>query len=568
MRVPSFKRSAAVLLLVVAVCAFTYRLGGVPLLDDPNEAEYAEAAREMVESGDWISPHLNYVLFLNKPPLTYWLIGLADRAFGVNELAARLPSALSGLLIVLLLARLGSIVCDAETGLLAGFVLVATAGFFLETHLARPDLMVTAGILGSLLAFVHLLPPSDAAATTRAREPWALLGLQVSLAVGLLAKGLLALAIPGFVFLVLIVSERRYDLIPRLLHPRAWWLLVLLAVPWHVLVGLRHPGFLWDYVVNQHVLFFFGQKLPRESTPVSLAVFWEALALRLFPWTLFVPLAFITASGRAWRRRSYGDRLTLAWAGGVLLLFSAAASRMEHYSIPALPAIALLVARLFRGDAYGDSARLSRMLTGHLVAWTALSLAAPLFVPSLVAAQEWLQPLHDLPALAQTTFTLFAIGTLTALVCAWVRRTWVAPALVGTFVVAIPFVHHGLMQMAHVNSSAGMAAALHALAEPEEHLVYEAPMEYQTCAGFNFYLRRKLDVLRPPGYVAPRYLEPHVGALFIRREQLQQLWPDARIFLITDPLTPRARLDGVVPQPFYIVAHDYARWAVTNHPLH
>jgi 4-amino-4-deoxy-L-arabinose transferase-like glycosyltransferase len=560
MRAPSFKRSAAVLLLVVAVCAFTYRLGDVPLLDDPNEAEYAEAAREMIESGDWISPHLNYVLFLNKPPLTYWLIGLADRAFGVNERAARLPSALSGLLIVLLLARLGSIVFDAETGLLAGFVLVATAGFFLETHLTRPDLMVTAGILGSLLAFVHLLPPSDKAATTRAREPWALLGLQVSLAVGLLAKGLLALIIPGFVFLVLIVSERRYDLIPRLL--------VLLTVPWHVLVGLRHPGFLWDYVVNQHVLFFLGRKLPRDSTPVSLGVFWEALALRLFPWTLFVPLAVITAVGRAWRRRSYGDRLTLAWAGGVLLLFSAAFARMEHYNIPAVPAIALLVARLFRGDARGESARLSRVLTGHLVAWTALTLAAPLFVPSLVAAQEWLQPLHDLPALARTTCALCAIGTLSALICAWARRAWVAPALVGAFVAAIPFVHHGLMQMAHVNSSAGMAAALHALAEPDEHLVYEAPMEYQTCAGFNFYLRRKLDVLRPPGFVAPRYLEPHVGALFISREQLQQLWADARMFVITDPLTPRARLDGVVPPPFYIVAHDYARWAVTNHALH
>jgi 4-amino-4-deoxy-L-arabinose transferase-like glycosyltransferase len=570
MPITFFKRRAAVSLLVVAVCVCMYRLGAVPLLDDPNEAEYAEAAREMVGTGDWISPHLNDGLFLNKPPLTYWLIGLADLAFGINEFTARLPSALSGLLIVFLLVRLGTVVFDSETGLLAGFVLLATGGFFFETHAARPDLVLTAAIVGSLLAFAHLLRlPADGAHAGKARERWALLGLQVSLALGLLAKGLLAVVLSGFVFLLIIITERRFDLLPRLLHPRAWWLLLLLAGPWHLLVGLRHPGFLWDYVVNRHVLFFFDRKLPYDSTPVSLLTFWAALALRLFPWTLFVPLALLAAGRRAWRERAFGDRLALVWTGAVLLLFSAAPSRMEHYSIPALPAIALLVAKLFRDYARDESVRWSQAVTAHLIVWTALALVAPFAVPSIVQAQEWLVPLHDLPALARTTFMLFAAGTVIAMVLAWVgRRAWVAPAIVGTFVAGIPFFHHGLIAVARVNSSAGMAAALRALAEPEERVVYEAPIEYQSCAGFNFYLRRKLDVLRPPGFVAPAYLEPHVGELFIDGNRLQQLWPDERIFFITDPLTPRARLDGIVPQPFYIVARDYARWAVTNHPLH
>src|ERR1035437_857252 len=134
------QRVAVAGLLVVAMWAFCYRLGAVPLLDDPNEGEYAEVAREMVESGEWISPQLNYTLFLNKPPLEPWLIAASDLVFGNNELAARLPSAAAGLAIVLLVAWLGATLFDLETGLLAGFILVAMGGFFVETHEVRPDL--------------------------------------------------------------------------------------------------------------------------------------------------------------------------------------------------------------------------------------------------------------------------------------------------------------------------------------------------------------------------------------------------------------------------------------------
>src|SRR5437879_6518455 len=109
-------RGALLLLLTLAVWSFSYRLGAAPLLDDPTEAEYAEVGREMLETGDWISPQLNYVLFLNKPPLTYWMIALSDRLFGVNEFASRLPSVLAGLVVVLLVVALGTTLYDAETG--------------------------------------------------------------------------------------------------------------------------------------------------------------------------------------------------------------------------------------------------------------------------------------------------------------------------------------------------------------------------------------------------------------------------------------------------------------------
>jgi 4-amino-4-deoxy-L-arabinose transferase-like glycosyltransferase len=555
---------AAALLLALAVWGFTYRLGAAPLLDDPNDAEYAEVAREMVETGDWASPHLNYVLFLNKPPLAYWTIGVSYLGFGVSEYAARLPSALVGVAIVLLLAWVGSQLYDVETGLLAGFVLTASGGFFFETHEVRPDLLLTLGVVGSLAAFVRL----QRAAPERMRGP--LLGLQVSLAVGLLAKGMLAVVLPGLVFLVMIISERRFDLIPRLLHPRAWWLLVLLIAPWHVAMSLLHPGFLWDYVVNQHFLFFFDRKFPRDSEPVSLAVFWAAFALRLFPWTLFVPLAAWMAASRVRQgEEAYGDRFTLAWVGTVLLFFSAASSRMEHYSIPALPAATLLVAKLLRDYAGKARSALSRAVTAHVVVFGAIALTGPFVVPDIVATQTWLAHVHEFVPLARTTFAIFAAGGLAAAAAALAgRRAWVAAPIVAAFAVSIPCLQQGLSLVARINSSAGMAAALQALVTPEDRLVYEAPVEYQNCAGFNFYLRRKLDVLRPAQFVPSPYLAPHVDDLFLSRDQFTQLWQTECVFFISDPLQSRSSLHGVVPQPFYIVARDSARWVVTNQPLH
>jgi 4-amino-4-deoxy-L-arabinose transferase-like glycosyltransferase len=586
------QRGALALLLALAVWSFSYRLGAAPLLDDPNEAEYAEVGREMLETGDWISPQLNYVLFLNKPPLSYWMIALSARVFGVNEFAARLPSALAGLAIVLLLVWLGTTLYDAQTGLLAGAVLAATGGFLLETRTVQPDLLLTAGIVGSLVAFVHLgrahdaegdpsqnakgksqkskaepTPTFDFCLSVPAR--WPLLGLQVALAIGLLAKGFLAMLIPGLTIAALVALERRVDLLRAMLHPRAWWLVVLLVVPWHVAIGLRHPGFVWDYVVNQHVLFFFDKKWPRDSVPVSLATFWSAFGLRAFPWTIVVPLAVATAVQRAVRRPgAFGDRLVLVWAAVVLVFFSLSPSRMEHYSIPALPAVALLVARLLRGYARSESPAMSWLVTGHIMAFAVVTLLGPVLLPAIVAGQNWLQPVDDFRRLAGTTSALFAGGTCVAAFCALRGRRTVMPLiLVATVALEIPLIVRGLVLLAGVDSSAGMAAALRGVAAPGERVVYEAPIEYQNCAGLNFYLQRKLNVLRPVEFVPPTYLVPHVGSLFIGRDELTRLWKTERVFFITDPLTARGHLDGSVPEPFHVVTRDHTRWAVTNRPV-
>ena len=566
MRHAWFRRGAGVVLLALAVWACSYRLGAAPLLDDPNEAEYAEVAREMVEGGDWLTPHLNDALFLNKPPLTYWLIGLSTLAFGVNEFAARLPSACAALIVLALLVKLGTQLYDRETGLLAGLVLLATGGFFVESHEVRPDLWLTVGVVGSLVALSRLL--REPAQYTTAAARWPLIGWQVALAVGMLAKGLTGILLSGLVAVVMIVVERRFDLVKRLLHPRGWWLFAVLIAPWHVVMSLWHPGFFWDYVVNQHLLFFFDRKLPRDSEPVSLLTFWGAFAFRLFPWTLFAPLAVWGAMRRRRRAHGTGDALLLASVAAVLLFFSAASSRMEHYSIPAIPVAALLIARLFREYGSDEGCIPSGVITATVVALTVLGWCGPFAVPRLVAAQEWLAPMHEFPDLARRVFVIVGVG-LTAAAAAALgrRRSWAAVAIAVAFLAAVPSFVQGVVLLARVDSSAGMAKALRVLVEPDERVIYEAPVEYQNCAGFNYYMRRRLDLLRPPGFVAPTYLTAYEGELFISQDDLAQIWDSERVFLVTNPLAPRAKLDGTVPHPFYVVARDTVRWAVTNGPL-
>ncbi len=564
MRAPVWIRCATLALLGVALWSFTYRLGAVPLLDDPNEAEYAEVAREMVETGDWISPHLNYVVFLNKPPLTYWLIGLSDLAFGTTEFAARLPGALAALLVVLLVMRMGTWMGDAATGMLAGFVLMSTLGFLVETHEVRPDLMLTAGIVGSIAAFIRWRTVSG----EKAR--WPLLALQVALALGVLAKGLLGFLVPVSIIAIVLTIERRFDLIRSLLRPQAWWLFLLLAAPWHVMVSLRHPGFAWDYFVNQHLLVFFDRKLPRDSEPVSLALFWGTLALRLFPWTLFAPIAVVASAGRL-RTASAApaNRLLLVWVAVVLLFFSCALGRMEHYSIPVLPALALLLAMLFRDYVRARPPAFATLIAVHLFALSVVTIVGVVVLPSLIDGNTWLAPMGDLSGLARAVSGIFATAASVAAIAAIARRrAWVVPALASGVLIAVPLMHDGFARVARVDSSADMAAAIKATADDGDDVVYATPIEYQSCAGLTYYLRRRLLLLQPEGYVPPPYLVPHLNELFISADQLEGMWHERRLFFLTDPHAPRARVDGTVPEPFYIVARRRGWWALTNFPLH
>ena len=550
-------------LLLIAFALF-YRLGSPVLFEDPNDGQYAEVAREMIESGDWISPQLNYVLFLNKPPLTYWLVASAYAGFGVNEFAARLPGVLVTLLTLLLIYRLGRELFDPLTALLAVCVYAGMPSTLVEARMIRPDSILTATTLGALLAFAVALR------STGSHRRRALYGLQLALAAGLLDKGIVALLLPAFPIAVIITVERRWDLLRVLAAPRSWVLFAMLVIPWHLVASLRHTGFAWDYIVNQHVLFFFDRKLTRDSTPVPLTVFWGAFLARSFPWVLFLPIAVVSA----WCHRRSPETgrpagiLLLAWAGGVLAFFSFAGSRLEHYSLPALPAIALMVGHLLRTAAEpGPTWR--RFIFAHLVV-LALVLATGFWgVPRLLESVEWLAQCHDLTFIARVFFATLSAAAVVALIAMRLQPLAIAPLLAAVTLSMMPLVHRGLVAIAPVNSSAPTADLLQdAVGDIPAEIVFEAPTEYQHVAGLNFYLRRRITLLRPPAFVDPPYLRPYSDGLFIDRTELADLWQSTRLFFVSDPLAPSTRtIHEIVPEPYYVLAHSGNRWIVSNRPL-
>src|SRR5262245_37690930 len=232
------------------------RLGRPGFFD--NERRYADVAREMLLRRDLVTPTLNFSLFLNKPPLLYWLAAGAF-ALGATDEWVRIVGVLASVLSVLVTCRLGARLFREWAGVLAACFLATTLGFVLEARTLRPDSILMATVAGALAAWCAA---EDA---PERRRTWWLAAGYVTLAIGVLAKGLVPVALVGIPVLVFTLHDHGWSGLWRLRPLLGLAILLLVAGPWHVAVALQHPGFAWDYIVNQHLLFFLDRKLPRDS---------------------------------------------------------------------------------------------------------------------------------------------------------------------------------------------------------------------------------------------------------------------------------------------------------------
>ena len=192
---------------------------------------------------------------------------------------------------------------------------------------------------------------------------WTKSAFWLTLGIGVLDKAFVPVVLVGATIALVEITTgelRPRTLFARLQNLSTLWggiLMVAVAAPWHLIAGQRNPGFLWDYVINQHLLFFFDQKLPRDSIPDSLGFFWAMFFVRGLPWSLLLPAALV----HTWRvvrspcSPAPKPLLPLLWLVAVLGFFSLAVSRLEHYCLPALPALALVVGALFADLPNGDT---------------------------------------------------------------------------------------------------------------------------------------------------------------------------------------------------------------------
>ncbi|MBS1857129.1 MAG: glycosyltransferase family 39 protein [Acidobacteria bacterium] len=317
---------------------------------DDVDAVQAQIAHNMLQSGDWVTARLDGVAYLEKSPLKYWMMAVSFMVFGVHDWAARIPLALSTVLLCWVTARFAAWAFGKRTGLYAGLVMATSIGLFLFTRILIPDVVLTLAITVALWGLMRALDEGE-------RHParWAL-GMWAAMGTGLLLKGLIAAAFPVAVGMIWISLTRQWGKWKRLRPFSGMALLLLIAAPWHVLATLRNPpyfdftmhsesgsyhGFFWFYFINEHVLRFLNLRYPRDYNTVPRWLFWAFHLLWFFPWSFYAPAA-LKLTYRKEDRASRTRLLCLSWAGFILLFFTFSTTQ-EYYSMPCYPAMAMLL---------------------------------------------------------------------------------------------------------------------------------------------------------------------------------------------------------------------------------
>lgn len=330
------RRVDCLVLLALFAPALFLHLGRSPLLA-PDEARYAEIPREMLESGDFITPRLNYVAYFDKPPLYYWLNALSFSVFGETEFAARLFSALAGLGTILLTWRLGWALYGRRAALFSALVLGTSVGFVVQARLNTIDMTLTFLMTATLCAF--------AAAARRGGDgkagyyclAYACAALMV------LAKGLIGIVLPAAIMLICATLYGRWRLIPRMRPVRGLLLILLVCAPWFILVSARNPGFARYFFVHEQFQRFLSTH-HRHSEP-----FWyfiPILAGLMFPWSWFLPVSVLRSVRRIRLGEGRPDLFLCVWAAVIFVFFSSSGSKLASYILPMFPAAALLTGRM------------------------------------------------------------------------------------------------------------------------------------------------------------------------------------------------------------------------------
>lgn len=342
-----------VTVVLIAAAVYLACIVSPPSLQDDVDAVQAQIARNMITSGDWVTPRLDGVIYLEKPPLIYWLIAISYKIFGVHDWAARIPVALSAIALCWLTAAFGVWGFGKRAGLYAGLCMATCVGLWLFTRVLIPDVMLTLTITLAMWALLRVLDGDE----PRPRA-WAYT-LAASLGVGLLLKSLIGVVFPVAAGLLYLLFTRQLFSVRtwKRLHPFAGAAIILLiAAPWHVLATLRNPpyfdftlrsvpgeyhGFLWFFFINEQLLRFLNLRYPRDYDTVPRLYFWLFHLAWLFPWSVYFPAA-ARLSYKAGDRAGKTRVLALCWIGFILIFFTFSTTQ-EYYSMPCYPAMALLL---------------------------------------------------------------------------------------------------------------------------------------------------------------------------------------------------------------------------------
>jgi 4-amino-4-deoxy-L-arabinose transferase-like glycosyltransferase len=563
-----------------------------PSLMDDVDAVEAMIPRNMLNSGDWVTAQLDGVKYLEKSPLMYWIMAVFYKIFGQHDWAARIPIALSCIGLALLTAAFGKWAFGRRGGFYAGLCMATCVGLFLFTRVQIPDVMLTLVICLSMWAFLRTQEEEE----TRPRL-WAYV-FWISLALGLLLKSLIAIVFPlGAALVYLVCTRRAFSWTSwRRLYPFSGTVLMLLiAVPWHVMATLRNPptfaftlhsdpsqyhGFLWFYFINEQLLRFLNLRYPQDYSTVPRVWFWLFHFVWLFPWSVYFPAA-VKLSYRAVDRAGRTRLLALCWTGFILVFFTFS-STQEYYSMPCYPALALLLGSAMDAEGKwiqrGTRALTVIAATCAAVVLTILFLSRHFPAPgdiSLALTRQAhyklsLDHMEDLTlrsfaylrmplALAGLAFLVGAVGTFRA---AGKRAFYAAALMMVLFYQAAQL---ALVAFDPYLSSRPLATAI--LKSPPGAIILDT--QYWLLSSIPYYTGESVLMLNGRwNNLEYGSYAPGAPNVFLDNGQFRNLWLGSeRFYVVTkDGNTPR--LEGLVGEEhLFVVARSGGKSVFTNLPL-
>ena len=407
------------LLLASAILLFV-DLGGSSIWD-ANEAYYVETPRQMVLTGDYVSPSFNGEPRFNKPVLSYWVVAGFYKVLGVSVTAERIAIAFGALMIIGATFMIGRTLGGDGAGTLAALIIASAPRVMLWSRRIFIDIYLTSFLSLALMAFVL------ARAHPEHRRRWLLL-MYAALGLATLTKGPVALVLPGLILAIELVAARRLGDLKQLMLPIGLVIVVAIVAPWYVLDYQRHG---WQHIHD----FFVGENFKRYSETYGQQhrgpLFYLGVLLTdLTPWSLFLPAAIWSV----WRARDERMRLLLVWIAVFVGVFTFSSSKQDLYIFPIVPAVATLIAGvLTAADAGGVSAGVQRWLRGGATV-TAVTLVLAGGLAVWVSAISKSVP--NLPQVAVVGAVLVAGGIVSALVAFRARFTTLVVTLAVTAVTA------------------------------------------------------------------------------------------------------------------------------------
>ena len=369
------RRYRAALCAIAAAVLYFAGLGR-PALWEPDEGRYAEVAREMIVSGDYITPRNDWVPYFEKPPLVYWLTAASLKAFGANEFAVRCQAAVFSAGQVGITEALGEALFGTATGLFAALALALSPLFFAFARFATPDPALAFFFTAALAAF-YAAATSPSFTTVSGRR-W-MFTASTMLALGTLTKGPVALFLAGAIALAWLIAEGRIGDSLRVPWLGCAAIYLTIAMPWFVVAAYRNPDFLRFYIIHEHLHRYLANREhgwgPWFFIPVVIAGTW--------PWFYFIPRSVpglwndgVEDDEHLRSRRRAALRFLLLWFGIVFVFFSIPRSKLGEYILPAFPALAIMAGWSLASLAQLPNRRANQMLTGLFILNSIILIAA------------------------------------------------------------------------------------------------------------------------------------------------------------------------------------------------